>query len=93
MATKRKFDREPNSLRCYICQRAGRDPYNLRVGNDVVKRRRARRGEPQKTFDMVPIDCLTCGHQWFSMHKAAVTKSRKLDANIARRHKSQQETG
>jgi hypothetical protein len=88
-APAKKFDRAANPLRCYICVRAGRPGTHLRVANDVVRRRRSRRHEGPKTFDQVPVDCLTCGHQWYSMHKEAIAISRKADLNLARRHGGQ----
>lgn len=83
----KKFHRDPNALYCYKC---GNDELNkLDISNDVVKRRRARRGEPNKTFDMVAIDCKKCGHQWYSMHKDAVKLSRRADKDFSNEHGGQ----
>ncbi len=91
MGTKGKtFEKPPNKLRCYVCMRANRRGDKLRVSNDVVYRRRFRRGdEDSHRYAHVAIDCLTCGHQWYSMHPDAVAKSHKLDENLARHHGGQ----
>jgi uncharacterized Zn finger protein len=80
---KKAFDRVANPLHCYKCGNT-----KLNVSDDVVKRRRSRRGENPKTFDMAAVNCPNCGHQWYSMHKDAVARSHKKDVNIARRHKN-----
>lgn len=81
---RRSFEREPNSLRCYKCGNR-----KLRIGNDIVLRRRARRGDDHsKKYPMVAIDCPKCGHQWYSMHKDAIETSHKYDENIERRHRN-----
>lgn len=82
-AKKKAFHRVANPLRCYICGNT-----KLRISNDVVKRRRSRRDEGPKTYDMAAVDCPNCGHQWYSQHPDAVSKSHKADLNIARRHKN-----
>lgn len=81
---KKAFDRVANPLHCYKCG----STTTLRISDDVVKRRRSRRGEGPKTYDMAAVNCTKCGHQWYSMHKDAVARSRKADANIVRRHKN-----
>lgn len=81
------FERQHNPLRCYHC--GNKNPDKLRVSNDVVKRRRKKRHDAtSKKYDTVAVDCTVCGHQFYSTNPDAIAKSRKLDKNLARRHKT-----
>ena len=84
----RYVKREPDALRCYKCFRIGLPGNNLRIGNDIVMRKRARRGDdgPAKKHEHVAIDCRSCGNQWYSSHPDALAAARQSDRNINRRH-------
>ncbi len=77
MTREKKFDRAPNRLHCYKC--GNDDLSDLKALTNVVRRRRTRRGESAKAFDMVRIKCLRCRNTWFSMHVDAITLGKKLN--------------
>lgn len=77
--------KQRNPFRCYKC---GSD--NIRVSNDVVRRRRyTRKAGGSVSKEMVGCDCKNCGRQWYSNHPDAIAASRKQDRNLARRHGGQ----
>lgn len=75
--------KKSNPLICYKCKQGDK----LSIGDDVVLRRRKRRGEPEsKRLPHVNINCRRDGHEWWSMHPEAIRIARKKDADREKFH-------